>query len=199
MKRVNNNGHLPKCRNRKDPNCMAWSDSANMWSRYMESPSTRIWIMYCNFFFGVLPAVLFFSNSVYIASLQTEQVVETLPDLPNLDARSIARWFSYLFILFPLFISMFQLVHFNRFIGMRLIWTFFIGQMVGLLWYVLAVSPKICRKIGRLFHKKRVGSVFLLTSIILLAISSLVFVVYIYTPQLRSELHYKSWSYAPIL
>jgi len=189
----------PQCLDKDDPiNCMVFDDAKQMWGRFMPSRGTCIWIMYCNFFFGVLPAILFLSNSIYIASLESEEVVQTVPSIPGFDAKSIARWFAILFILFPIGVSVFQLCHFSRFIGVRLIWTFFIGQAVGMLWYGLAFSRNVSTGIGRLFRKKKVGSVFLIMTLITLAISSFVFLVYIQNPFFRSELYSQDWTYKPI-
>lgn len=180
-----------------DPNCYAWYDAAHMWDHFLKNKGTSLWIMYCNFFFGCLPGILYFANSIYISSLEGEEMVVSNPDLSGLDVKNLGRWFAYLFLFFPMIVSIFQLILFNRFIGIRLIWTFFIGQVIGLIWFVLAVVPSVSRRLGRTFRGSRLGHVNLIVIAGCLIVSSLVFVVYTRIPVFRSELYYdpSQWSY----
>lgn len=171
-----------------DPNCFAWYDATHMWTHFLINKNVAIWIMFCNFFFGFLPGILFFSNSVYIASLDAEEIRQTIPVLPRFDVQNIGQWFFYLFILFPVIVSAFQLVVFQRFIAIRLVWTFFMGQMVGMFWYIMTISTS--RSIGKLFRQNNIKRVNIIIIAITIVISTLLFVIYINTPWMKSELYF---------
>jgi hypothetical protein len=126
----------------KDPNYFARKKSQEMWGRYMfESKNIARWILTCNFFFGVLPGILFFVSNVRISQEEDKKITNILPDFNR-----AVNWFGILFVLFPMFISVFQMFKFYRLISLRMTRTFFVGQLVGFVFYMCAFSKSFLEK-----------------------------------------------------
>jgi len=127
-----------------DPNYFARKKSEQIWGRYMRhSKFVASWILACNFFFGVLPGILFFVTNVRISQEEDKKIPNVLPDFNR-----AANWFGILFVLFPMFISVFQMFHFNRLISLRMTRTFFAGQLIGFVFYMCAFSKSFLQ----MFH-----------------------------------------------
>lgn len=145
-----------------DPNVFARKKSEQIWGRYMsESKLVAMWILTANFFFGVLPGILFFVTNVRISQEEDESVSNVLPDF----SRAV-NWFGIIFVLFPIFISVFQMFVFNRLISLRMTRTFFVGQTIGFVFYMCSFSKSFLRK----FHWFPKKSTFIALAIILLII-----------------------------
>lgn len=156
-----------------EPNCFARIKSEEIWSRYLsESTMIGMWILTCNFFFGVLPGILFFITNVRISQEPSQSLPNILPDF-----RHMVSWFGIIFVLFPIFISIFQIFVFHRLISLRMTRTFFVGQIVGLILYMCSFSKTILKK----FHwfKKKITFISL-TIILLIIVMSCVFVPYLF-------------------
>jgi hypothetical protein len=107
----------------------------------MESKGVSAWILTCNFFFGVLPGILFFVTNIRLSQEETKSLPNVLPDFHR-----VVSWFGILFVLFPISISLFQMYHFHRLISLRMTRTFFAGQVVGFIFYMCSFSPRFLEK-----------------------------------------------------
>jgi hypothetical protein len=149
-----------------DPNYFARKKSEQIWSRYMKSKNVARWILTCNFFFGVLPGILFFVSNVRISQEKDQTISNVLPDFNR-----AVNWFGILFVLFPMFISVFQMFNFYRLISLRMTRTFFVGQLVGFVFYMCAFS-KTFLEMFHWFPKKTtfIGLVIILVLIVMVVI-----------------------------
>lgn len=155
-----------------DPNCFARLRAEETWNRFMmESKGVSAWILTCNFFFGVLPGILFFVTNIRLSQEETKSLPNVLPDF-----RRAVSWFGILFVLFPISISLFQMFHFHRLISLRMTRTFFVGQVVGFIFYMCSFSSRFLEK----FHWFPRRFTFLSLVLILIAITmTLVFLPYL--------------------
>lgn len=125
-----------------DPNCYARLRSEQIWNTFLSNSRTvSTWILVCNFFFGFFPGLLFFVSNVRLSQEQTQSLPQLLPSFNRM-----VNWFGILFVLFPICISIFQIFQFNRFISLRMTRTFFIGQSIGFIFYMLSFSEKVLEK-----------------------------------------------------
>jgi len=155
-----------------DPNVFARKKSQQIWESYMnKSKLVAMWILTANFFFGVLPGILFFATNVRLSQEEDESLPSVLPDFD-----SVVNWFGIIFVLFPIFISIFQMFVFHRLISLRMTRTFFVGQLIGFIFYMCAFSKSFLRK----FHWFPKKSTFIALAIILLVIV----MVFIFVPYL---------------
>lgn len=145
-----------------DADYFARKKSQQIWARYLlKGKGVARWILFCNFFFGVLPGILFFVSSVRISQEEGKQMTNVLPDFNR-----AVSWFGILFVLFPMAISVFQIFKMHRLISLRMTRTFLIGQVVGFVFYMCSFSNKILES----FHWFPKKSTFLLLVIILLTL-----------------------------
>ena len=153
-----------------------------MWGRYVESnKNVAIWILTCNFFFGVLPGILFFVSNVRISQEEDKKISNVLPDF----SRAV-NWFGILFVLFPMFISVFQIFKFYRLISLRMTRTFLVGQFVGFIFYMCAFSKSFLEK----FHWFPKKSSFIALVIILVSmVMVVIFLPYLFV--FSEVVHYK--------
>ncbi len=147
-----------------DPNYFARRKSEEMWGRYPKG--VQQWILTCNFFFGVLPGILFFVSNVRISQEEDKKISNILPDFNR-----AVNWFGILFVLFPMFISVFQMFNFYRLVSLRMTRTFFVGQLVGFIFYMCAFSKTFLEKF-HWFPKKTtfIGLVCILVIIVMVSI-----------------------------
>lgn len=124
-----------------DPNCYARVHSQDIWSKYMERPNVAIFILICNFFFAILPGVLYFATNVRIVQEEDNNIDRELPNVQKLS-----DWLALLFIIFPLFVSTWQMFMFHRLISLRMTRTFFFGQCISVFLYLLCFSKPLLRK-----------------------------------------------------
>lgn len=163
-----------------DPNYFARRKSEEIWGRYVaKSKGVAGWILACNFFFGVLPGILFFVTNVRISQEEDKKMPNVLPDF----SRAVS-WFGILFVLFPMFVSVFQMFKFYRLISLRMTRTFFVGQLIGFIFYMCSFSKSFL-KMFHWFPKK--SSFIGLVTIFLLIVMFPIFFFYLYK---FSELYY---------
>lgn len=148
----------------QDPNYFARKKSEEMWGRYPKG--VQQWILTCNFFFGVLPGILFFVSNVRISQEEDKKITNILPDFNR-----AVNWFGILFVLFPMVVSIFQMFKFYRLVSLRMTRTFFVGQIVGFVFYMCAFSKSFLEKF-HWFPKKTtfIGLVIILLGIVMLVI-----------------------------
>lgn len=149
----------------QDPNYFARKKSEQVWEKYMTSSKlVAAWILTANFFFGVLPGILFFATNVRLSQEEDESIPNVLPDFNR-----VVNWFGIIFVLFPIVVSVFQMFKFYRLISMRMTRTFFIGQIVGFIFYMCAFSKTILRKF-QWFPKKStfIGLVIILVLLVMI-------------------------------
>lgn len=155
-----------------NPNHFARKKSQQIWGEYMKQWFAPRWILTVNFFFGVLPGILFFVTNVRLSQEETGSLPNVLPDFHR-----AVSWFGLLFVLVPIFISLFQIFYFHRLISLRMSRTFFIGQLVGLIFYMCSFSKDFLKK----FHQFPKKFTFLGWVVILVAlVMMLVFLPYLY-------------------
>lgn len=156
-----------------DPNYNARIHSERIWGGYMgTSKNVARWILTCNFFFGVLPGILFFATNVRISQETDDKITSVLPDFNR-----AVSWFGIIFCLFPLFVSVFQIFQFNRLISLRMTRTFFVGQLVGFVFYMCSFSKSFLKKFNW-FPKK--STVFGLIVILMALSMTTVFIPYLF-------------------
>lgn len=149
-----------------NPNCFARLRSEEIWNRFMsQSKVVSAWILTCNFFFGMLPGILFFVTNIRLSQEETKSLPNLLPDFNR-----AVSWFGIIFVLFPICISLFQILHFHRLISLRMTRTFFMGQIVGFIFYMCSFSQSFLEK----FHWFPRRFTILALVIILVAISMIV-------------------------
>lgn len=149
-----------------DPNCFARLRSEEIWNRFLsQSKAVSAWILTCNFFFGMLPGILFFVTNIRLSQEETKSLPNLLPDFNR-----AVSWFGIIFVLFPICISLFQILHFHRLISLRMTRTFFMGQIVGFIFYMCSFSQSFLEK----FHWFPRRFTILALVIILVAISMIV-------------------------
>jgi len=155
-----------------DPDIFARKKSQQIWRRYLtESKLVAMWILSANFFFGVLPGILFFAANVRLSQEEDESLPNVLPNF-----NSAVNWFGIIFVLFPIFISVFQILVFHRLISLRMTRTFFVGQLVGFIFYMCAFSKSFLKK----FHWFPKKSTFIGLAIILIVI----IMIFVFLPYL---------------
>lgn len=91
------------------------------WKKY--SPEVRTWIMMANYFFAILPGVIFLIRNVFI---QDEVAMS------QADIYSNGYWTFLLIFGIGIIQSIFQMTNYNRFMSLRLVRTFFVGQCLSL-------------------------------------------------------------------
>ena len=101
----------------------------SIWKAFRNDKVTSYWIIIANFFFAVLPGISYFVYNTYINNKK--------PSRPSLN--TLALWM----FLFPLFISIFQLVSFKRLMGMKMVRTHMVGQIVSLVLAMLCLNTNI--------------------------------------------------------
>ena len=112
------------------PNQFAHKAQRNIWSKYPSK--VKLWIMFANFFFAVLPAVLYINERIHHNYS------------PSIDEKFTA------FIVFQLFLlitTASQLYFYNRFMTFRLVRTTIFGQLVSLCLALLCLSPSFIKNI----------------------------------------------------
>lgn len=125
-----------------DPNCFARIKSEEILDRFkIHSKGVTAWILTCNFFFGVLPGILFFVTNIRLSQEETKSLPNLLPDFNR-----AVSWFGIIFVLFPICISVFQMFHFHRLISLRFTRSFFVGQFVGFIFYMCSFSKSFLEK-----------------------------------------------------
>lgn len=157
-----------------DPNCFARTTSEEILNRFMtHSKGVTAWILTCNFFFGVLPGILFFVTNIRLSQEETKSLPNLLPDFNR-----AVSWFGIIFVLFPICVSIFQMYVFERFISLRMTRTFFVGQVVGFIFYMCSFSQSFLEK----FHWFPRRFTFFAMVLILVAITMVVvFLPYLLT------------------
>ena len=99
------------------------------WQKY--SPEVQTWIMMANYFFAVIPGIIFLVRNVFIH----DEVVMTQASVND------SGYWTYLMIYsLGLMQSIFQVANYNRFMSMRLVKTFLVGQCVGLILLLVGLS-----------------------------------------------------------
>lgn len=121
-----------------DINDCATAFAKETWQVIMTQPKVAIFILFSNYFFAILPALIVFFQK--IRNKKNKRVrIETLLSV-----------ISIFFFLFPLVINLYQLIVFQRFISLRMTRTFFFGQIVSLLIYGISQSDYLISKIALL-------------------------------------------------
>jgi hypothetical protein len=146
----------------------------------MQHPWVAIFILSCNFLFAVLPGILYFATNVRIVQ-QEDRSHPLTRELPNI--RNVADWLALLFIIYPMIVSIWQIVAFHRLISLRMTRTFFFGQFISLVLYLMCYSKPLLRKFT-IFPPKQTIPV--LSVLLLLASYFLIFIPYLLT---ISEFH----------
>lgn len=150
-----------------DPNYYARRKSQQMWVRYLSgSKKTAAWILACNFFFGVLPGILYFVSNVRISQEENKKLTNILPDFNR-----VVNIFGILFVIIPMVASIFQMSKLYRFISLRMTRTFFVGQLVGFVFYMCSFSKTFLEKF-HWFPKKTTftGLVIIMVLLVMLTI-----------------------------
>lgn len=168
-----------------DPNCYARVLSEMIWSKLMQNPSpppnpfsmftpfVPIFILICNFFFAILPGVLYFATNVRIVQEEDSTIDRELPNVQKLS-----DWFALLFIIFPLFVSVFQIFKFHRLISFRMTRTFLFGQIISSVLYLCCFSKPFLRKFIWFPRKQTILG---LTIIFILIIYPVLFLPWLFT------------------
>jgi len=157
----------------KDPNYFARRKSEEMWGRYLsESKVVAAWILTCNFFFGVLPGILFFVSNVRISQEEDKKIPNVLPDFNR-----AVNWFGIIFVIIPMVTSIFQMLKLYRLVSLRMTRTFFVGQAVGFIFYMCSFSKTFLE----MFHWFPKKTTFIGLVIILLVLAMLIiFIPYLF-------------------
>lgn len=134
-----------------DTNCYVRVLSEMIWSKFMETPGVGAWILTCNFFFAILPGVLYFATNVRIVQ-EEDNIIDR--ELPNVQ--KLSDWLALLFIIFPLFVSAFQIFVYHRLISLRMTRTFLFGQCISVFLYLLCYSKPLLRKFTFLPRKQTI-------------------------------------------
>lgn len=113
------------------------------WQKYPIEVKT--WIMMANFFFAVVPALLFVIRNVFIED-------ETLMERANI--KNTGFWVILIIFSIGFFQSLFQLMFYQRFMALRLVKTFFFGQCVGLIVLLLAANKNFIQMLRFVVKKK---------------------------------------------
>ena len=104
------------------------------WKKY--SPEVRTWIMMANFFFAILPGIIFLIRNVFIE----DEIAMT-----QADVHSNGYWTFLLIFGIGVLQSIFQMTSYNRFMSLRLVRTFFVGQCISLVLILLSASKDIIK------------------------------------------------------
>lgn len=155
-----------------DPNCQARVHSEKIWKRYLENRNVAIFILVCNFFFAILPGVLYFATNVRLVQEEDETLERSPPNV-----QSIVDWLAFLFVVFPIFVSFWQMFVFHRLISLRMTRTFFFGQCISLALYGMCFSKPLLRRFA-IFKRKQTIPV--LTILLILAIYIGLFFPYLF-------------------
>lgn len=156
-----------------NPNCYARVLSEMIWSKFMENPGVGAWILVCNFFFAILPGVLYFATNVRIVQEEDNTMDRELPNV-----QKVSDVLALLFIIFPVFVSAFQIVVYNRLISLRMARTFLFGQCISLVLYACCFSKPLLRKFTWFPRKQTIPG---LTIILILIIYPFLFLPYLLT------------------
>ena len=114
------------------------------WHKY--SSEVQTWIMMANFFFAVIPGIVFLVRNVFIQ----DEVVMTQASVNN------SGYWTYLMIYsLGLIQSVFQLTNYNRFMSMRLVKTFFVGQCIGLILLLIGLSETLIQFLQNIVKPNR--------------------------------------------
>ena len=146
----------------------------------MDEPPIAIWILMCNFFFAILPGVLYFATNVRIVQEEDNNIDRELPNV-----QKVSDWLALLFIIFPIFVSAFQMFKFHRLISLRMTRTFFVGQIVSVILYLCCFSKPLLRWFTWFPRKQTIP----MLTIILIPI----IYVFVFFPYLLKYSEYKSY------
>ena len=123
------------------------------WQKY--SPEVQTWIMMTNFFFAVIPAIVFLVRNVFIQ----DEVVMMKASLKN-----TGYWTSLIIYFLGLMQSVFQLVYYKRFMSMNLVKTFFVGQCMGVILLLLGMSESFIDFLQNIVNPNEIDSFWKSTS-----------------------------------
>ena len=136
-----------------DPNKMARLLSELVWFFFKRNGDfTAVWILFANYFFSVLPGIV--SLWIYVKLYQSTNITSTPTSTPTSTSTStstppsysirslktFANICSFLIVLYPLFITLFQMFFFNRLFFLKITQYVLLGQLVSLLFYSLQFS-----------------------------------------------------------
>lgn len=124
----------------EDINCLGRLFSEYYWTQFMRKPGVATFVLVANFFFAILPGVLYFATNVRILQEEDEYIERDIPDI-----QSMADWFAIIFVIFPIFVSIWQIRVFHRLISLRMPRTFLFGQIISLALYMLCFSKDALR------------------------------------------------------
>ena len=101
------------------------------WKKY--STEVRTWIMMANYFFAILPGIIFLIRNVFI---QDEVAMS------QADISTNGYWTFLLIFGIGIIQSIFQMAFYNRFMSLRLVRTFFVGQCISLFLILICASKE---------------------------------------------------------
>ena len=113
------------------PNDILRNYQIKAWKKY--SPEIKTWIMIANFFFAILPGIVFITRNVFIE----DETVMSQAAFGDSNYNIIVA--IYLVGLVP---SLFQMFQYNRFMSLRLVRTYFFGQCISIFLLLLSSSDK---------------------------------------------------------
>jgi len=141
-----------------------------IWGEVLKNKKVALWIMYANFFMGMLPGVLIFQRKLQSTTKDEKFKVA-----------------DYIAFMLPILISIFQMVKFKRLMGMRMYKSVFVGQVISLSFIIIASSDTYLEKIRNILKDKTSNN--LLLAFLALIVSLIIFYVYVFGLKL-SELNH---------
>lgn len=118
-----------KLKMNKSPNVILRKLQKRGWARY--SVEIQTWIMMVNYFFAIVPGIIYLIRNVFIK----DEIIMTQASL-----KDTGYWTFLIVSSFGLIQSVFQIIQYNRFMSLRLVKTFFIGQCIGLFLILLGAN-----------------------------------------------------------
>ena len=151
---------------------IAMCKQEEIWTEVLKNKNVALWIMYANFFMGMLPGVLILQRK-----------------LQNTTKNEKFKIADYIAFILPILISVFQMMKFKRLMGMRMYKSVFVGQIISLAFIIIASSDNYLEKLRDLLKDKTANNGLL--AFLTFILSILIFCVYVFGLKL-SELNHIS-------
>lgn len=155
-----------------NPNSYARLMQLKAWKQF--PIPAKVWIMMVNYFFAVLPGILFVLRNVYI-----EQTKQNVRPASFGDSVYITTLVVQVLLLF---MSISQQIIYNRFMALRMVRVFMIGQIVSIILMLISTNEKFIGLLRSKFKKKNKNMSWILLFLVILIMSFVGFILYVQSP-----------------